>query len=398
MADPKNSSGHRPTQDDPIRAMGNRASQEQIEVVSRALMAGKSLLDRPPSPTGINPPEADRRPIRLASPTSHFDDHSTTLDPARVDLPEGSLADESKGVEPPRIDEVGLPKTTGDRPSGSVEPSQETTRAGRSIPSESLPVRTSAVADPIPALGGGSLGSLPGAKIDRPIEGSPGTPDRPEVSTVLAARSSLSTTVPASSGSLHGFDGIAESQARPDAGPEVVHAGQPEPPFAVGVERPSDRPGARVSAKVAAVSSLGLPQDTEGLKVSGLPVMTTGPNLLAGVAPSGSSADSPSRSSNPAESSMTFVRNPLSSGLRNFAISGPTLPGQGDSTSDPGGIGKGPGDPASGGPTTASASPQAGGSGDLSRTNELLQQLIDAVRKQRGSSLPPGGPSVYPDR
>jgi hypothetical protein len=43
-------------------------------------------------------------------------------------------------------------------------------------------------------------------------------------------------------------------------------------------------------------------------------------------------------------------------------------------------------------------SPQDGVSIDLSKTNELLQQLIDAVRKQRGSSLPIGGPSVYPDR
>ena len=34
-------------------------------------------------------------------------------------------------------------------------------------------------------------------------------------------------------------------------------------------------------------------------------------------------------------------------------------------------------------------------SADLSKTNELLQQLLDAVRSQRDSALPVGGPAVY---
>jgi hypothetical protein len=45
-----------------------------------------------------------------------------------------------------------------------------------------------------------------------------------------------------------------------------------------------------------------------------------------------------------------------------------------------------------------SGSSASTGSLDLSKTNELLQQLLDAVRKQRGASLPPGGLPVYPDR
>ncbi len=42
-----------------------------------------------------------------------------------------------------------------------------------------------------------------------------------------------------------------------------------------------------------------------------------------------------------------------------------------------------------------------GGATDLSKTNELLQQIVDAVRKQQsggGTPLPAGGPSVYAER
>jgi hypothetical protein len=90
----------------------------------------------------------------------------------------------------------------------------------------------------------------------------------------------------------------------------------------------------------------------------------------------------------------TAVRNPRSDDLRN------------DSWSMSGGSDKGSVDLGSGslesGPTEASsgfsASASEGGSIDLSKTNELLQQLVDAVRKQQSSSLPIGGPLVYADR
>ena len=91
---------------------------------------------------------------------------------------------------------------------------------------------------------------------------------------------------------------------------------------------------------------------------------------------------------------MSFVRNPLSTGFRDLSPSGPGPRDQGGPAPDRGGIGSDSVDAAPGG----SASPPGGSTVDLSRTNELLQQLIDAVRKQRGSSLPPGGPPVYPDR
>ena len=58
------------------------------------------------------------------------------------------------------------------------------------------------------------------------------------------------------------------------------------------------------------------------------------------------------------------------------------------------GTGMGSGEPSLGG----AAMPQGGGTIDLSKTNELLRQLVDAVKKQGDASLPVGGQSVYPGR
>jgi hypothetical protein len=58
------------------------------------------------------------------------------------------------------------------------------------------------------------------------------------------------------------------------------------------------------------------------------------------------------------------------------------------------GAGVGSAQPSFGG----SAMPQGGGTIDLSKTNELLRQLVDAVKQQRDGSLPVGGQSVYPGR
>ncbi len=90
----------------------------------------------------------------------------------------------------------------------------------------------------------------------------------------------------------------------------------------------------------------------------------------------------------------SMVRNPQSNDLRNLTMTMPTGP-------DPEGMPSGVGTQDF---TLAESSAGQGFSGtdggslDLSRTNELLQQLVDAVRKQQGSSLPVGGPSVYPGR
>lgn len=185
--------------------------------------------------------------------------------------------------------------------------------------------------------------------------------------------------------------GLGETQARADAGSADRPAGQPDPIREGGVRPSLDRSGAEVSAKVSAV---GCPR-SEGLdQPQGSGNGGGGRPASVGIARSAPTGDRLSASSIQAEPSMSLVRNPLSSEFRDFSLSGPTAPVQGGPVPDQGGMGRGPVDLTSG----ASSSPQGGTSIDLSRTNELLQQLIDAVRKQRGSSLPPGGPSVYPDR
>ena len=82
--------------------------------------------------------------------------------------------------------------------------------------------------------------------------------------------------------------------------------------------------------------------------------------------------------------------------MGHFSMAPQDFPGTGGMGGglDPTEGGMGPGEPSFGG----AAMPQGGGTLDLSRTNELLRQLLDAVKKQRDASLPVGGQSVYPGR
>ncbi len=99
------------------------------------------------------------------------------------------------------------------------------------------------------------------------------------------------------------------------------------------------------------------------------------------------------------ETQPAAIRAPISVGPRGLsaADSGPT--GGGGMATGPGQSGPG-GDAAGVGAFGSSASTPApaGVPADLSKTNELLQQLLDAVRRQRDSALPAGGSSIYPGR
>jgi hypothetical protein len=98
--------------------------------------------------------------------------------------------------------------------------------------------------------------------------------------------------------------------------------------------------------------------------------------------------------SGPTRSLGTSVRNPLSEDLRNFSMVNLSGSESGDPASSLGASDHGKAEASAG----QSPSMSEGGAVDLTRTNDLLQQLIDAVRKQRSSSVPVGGSSVYPDR
>jgi hypothetical protein len=378
----------------PSDSKRNRASVEKIEAVSGALMARKSLLDRPPKPAKFNLPDVARsigdiarRPNALAAPRSNFEGHSISLDPARVELPGGALDDRSKDVEPSR-EEIGRENTMRDRPSRPVEANHEPIPAVRAIPSASFPVKDAVAADPTPSAREGTSVSSPAPRIDGSIEKISEVSGRPEEEMVAATRSLPTSEIHVENGGSHDLGGVGEPESRRDLGSASGNTGRPAPIRIGGSGLPSDRVDTEVSAKVSAVGS---PRSGEGGKPPQQSrTVAAVQNSIARLDSSGPMADHPSSPSNHGEASMSFVRNPLSSGLADFSMSGPALPDQGGSASDQGGLGN----PASGGST----SPPVGNSGDLSRTNELLQQLIDAVRKQRGSSLPTGGPSVYPDR
>jgi hypothetical protein len=382
---------------DPSEKKVRRPSREAIEAVSDALRAGKTSLDRPPSPARIDLPEVARsigdfarRSNGMATPILKPDGHSISPEAARIELPEG-IVDGSKVVETPREEEIGHGTTEGGRRSGSVEAQVEPTPASRAIPSTSLGVRAAVARDEPPTAGqGGPAVESPASRGEGPIERTPEASGRPEEMTVPASRSSPMVDVPPASGSLHDLGGPREPEARPDPASIAGSTAHPASIPVGGVGGPSTR--VDVSEKASAVGRLGV---GEGLKPStGSRNGEGASQASAAVARSSPMADSQSGSSMLARPSMSFVRNPLSSEFRNLSLSGPALQGQGGPASDRRGIEKGAGDPPSGG----SSSSQDGAAVDLSRTNELLQQLIDAVRKQRGSSLPPGGPSVYPDR
>ena len=400
MGDPSHSRGRRPTQGDPARRGAVRTSSK-IEAVSGALMARRSLLDRPPSPAKINLldvarliGEVPQRPNALVTPASRDEGQSISLDPTRIKLPEEEPAAGSKDLEGPRDEEGRSGQTKVVDLPWSVDANDDRTPTSRAIPTAFLPMTTAAAnAGPTPIANEGP--STP-SSIDR-VDGSTGrtpeAPKRPEEKTVPATRSSPSTAIGAASGGLQGLGGVGETQARPDAASAVGAAGRPDPTRVDRMGRPSGRDGAVVSP--TATSTVGPPQSGEGVKMpAGSRDVAAVRGAFAEVARPGSGADQQPNSSVQAGPSMSFVRNPLSREFKDFSMSGPAPTGQGGASSDRGGIGQEPGEAAPNG----SISPDGGMSGDFSRTNELLQQLIDAVRRQRGSSLPPGGPPVYPDR
>jgi hypothetical protein len=403
MADPTNPRDSRSMPADPARSGENRAWAKKIEAVSGALMARRSFLDRLPRPAKINLPELARsigdiarRSPALATPSSKFEVHSISLNPTRVRLPKEGSAAGSMDLEHPQEEEIGLGKPLGDRSIGSIQANTDpATSEGRVIPSASLPMKAAMTnGDPTPAGTQGSTALSLIARIEGSIERISRASDRSDERRVPVNRASPATIIPASREGFQDLKGAGDPQTRPDAGSVVGYADQSNTIRAGEVGRPSGSESVDVSAKVSAVSAVGRLQAGEDVKTTESRKTATILDSLARVIDSGPQIDQQSGSSIHGEPSINFVRSPLSTGLRDFSLSGPAFPIQGGPATDQGGIGKGPSDPASGG----TSAPQGGASGELSKTNELLQQLIDAVRKQRGSSLPPGGHSVYPDR
>ena len=341
-------------------------------MISGLLTGKKAVLDRPSASAEVTFPDVSRslgeillRSKDRSDPRSRFDASSIALDPPPIKLPDGGLPDGSNHVDHPREARRGVVSLSGEHSSPMIEANVGSTPVGRDV-APAPPSKT------VGSSGGVSESSKPGKVVDPRIVAQTVRP-------IAGGR-----TFPP------GKDGDPDSHH--DTGLTVGLASRSETQGIVGVGQNPDQKEVLFSSKAFAV---GLPRESGGVKAtSGSRILTDLQGVGASVSRSEITVNHESRSASHTEPSTTLVRYPLSSDLRNFSLA--STPHQGGTGPFPDQVGKGREfDDDSFGRTT---SPQGGTSIDLSKTNELLQQLIDAVRKQRGSALPIGGPSVYPDR
>ena len=398
MADPIDSKGRRSRRNLPDRSKSTLASEHKIEVISGLLASKKSLLDRslaPPVnrsagksrtsddsafPSGL--PESDR-----PGPSGHV----VATDPTRLDPPVFGAAN-------PREHEVtGEVESRANGALGPPPPSWSPIQTtSTSVGSAVEPVsrgssKSRAAVVPPPAEVRSSLSSPSTVGRERAIDQSDHPSRSDEGSARLGGQSIPIATVPSHPG--RPLDPVADPKvvSRHDTEMGASFARRSDPNRSTGVVQPSADDEVGLAPRVAIV---GRSQGGAALSDSlGSVGPVSGPDPIAGVSPASTTAGVRSDRATTGGPSPEFVRNPASSDLRAMSQAGPgqsaqvgsaLRAGYGQSTVDPGPDG--------------SASPQGGPAVDLSRTNELLQQLIDAVRKPRGGSLPLGGASIYPER
>ena len=382
----------------PARPKARDQQLIKAELVSGLLDANRSLLDRSSSTAERNLTEVSRSIGDVyrasqgpSSPLAAVDGPSILHDPARVNLLGANPPVGWKDAETHQGEAIGpgspsRGQSTPDMPA-IVKPSSILKASSSASPSEPPPVT---MVGPPTVVGTANSGVVPTSGATVPAEGVLAPTSREGDVQVPGTRISPTTTTPLAGGGRVDPGLVDDSVTRtnfapgPRSGPSV-QAAPDLSPHAGNTRDPED------FSKGATVPSVGL------AGVAGDATTPPGSRGLDGPQMTDSRASSPgfglsssSDSSSPAGPSMNLVRNPLSTDLMNSAMAGSSTGGQGPASSNPGGLAQ----------ATPGGSPslQDQGPGDLSKTNELLQQLLDAVRKQRGSSLPAGGPAVYSDR
>ena len=323
---------------------GRRPSEDIIKAVSGLLSAKKTAFNRPSTQFQFTLPavsrslgEVSQRLKAPPSPRADFELPRTSLDAPPMRLPDGGPVEGHGSVEPASVEMSGIEPPAGPDASPMVGANGGSTSTVRDFP------------PPISA-------------VAKPFDPMPG---------------------------------ISPSQG--DRNPRHRESGAAE-----GIVPQSDsiRAGAKVEHPAFSAPSrtlaVDLPQESEGAsRTSESQHSIDVPDLGPSASGSGTTLDRPHTMAGRIESPMSFIRNPLSADLRNRSMASPALP---ESRGNPSSHGGGMGISADQNAFGSTTSPQGGSSIDLSKTNELLQQLVDAVRKQRGSSLPIGGPSVSSDR
>lgn len=383
---------------------GRPNKMEAVRAVADLLSVKKSVLDTPSNTGSFKLPsisdsiEAIAHRLKSASnPKAEIGLPQISIDLRGLKLPEvipTHLGNDSEALssEPLKSDPIG----------GSCRSSGVGSREILNISESSIHQNTSKISKSVQSVPSNSVTSirdevakLPDYRISTPLisvddlhgprETSLGTDDQLDVLHPM--------TVPGSaigrSGALADTSSVKnqslDSQPRPfvDSAPRLDAAN-----FA-GTRPPADSSRARLATKVYSVD---LTRESGVLStVADSRRLAELPRMGAEISLQGMSVGDPADSNSGTKPSMNLVRNPLSSELRNFSMANSAPPENLTSPVGQGGMRRSAGEDVSG----AMPSSQEGSSMDLSKTNELLRQLVDAVRKQSGTSLPIAGPSVY---
>jgi hypothetical protein len=329
------------------------SSDEAIKAVWELLSSKKEDLARPSSQPPIH--LADLSGLlgesghRLMSPPAvrgNLEMSETRLDPPDFRFLEASETDRSKAEEAPSNSPAPIVPSNGSQP-------ETTGQVTKSVNREVAPSQV-----------GPTTRAERGSATDFPQSRDNTVPDS-RLSVTISHSIEHGTSGENSIGTDDSFD----REAQPVGGTELV-----PPPKSLAI------PG--ISTFDLLRESAGSKDSREALASHEFETARSNPTIKGEVR------------SVPTRSLGTSVRNPLSEDLRNFSMANLSGTESGGLASSLGASDHGEAEASVG----QSPSISEGGSVDLTRTNDLLQQLIDAVRKQRGATVPVGGSSVYPDR
>ncbi len=363
----------RPSEAGPTPADRPHPSADRLKAVSDGLSIRKGALDQSLIPASIPLPDfpaslAAEAVLRLRQSVGFAiksEAQGASLGPPPVDLPGPPMAaPQEPGQAAPSV----LPGAGPSAPSpirfDPMPPGVATARPqGQGIPfgpSAKGPAVAAAAPVDVPRRSAMIAASMPSAgSLQAQMGGA-----SPANSAGFAAPAEASPTVAtASLGSMGPF--VEPPRATDPPSAAIVQPGDPAPP-------PSTRPGPR-------------PNSGDEATVRPAPGADREFSFDAGQSPAP-----------PDEAPMTTVQSPRLDELRGLALASPDPTRAGGASGEPGK--GGPASPDRGFDAAASSQSQGGAPIDLSRTNELLQQLIDAVRRQGGPSMPSGGPAAYPGR
>jgi hypothetical protein len=348
---PTNVSPGRSTKGDAIKAVSDLLTRKKpaFEPIPNP---GATQLPKFPRPLESTILELKKSPGLRAKPGPS----PTSMEPPPVELPEGGR----------------LAKTSASEPASSEFPSSGTPGPTLGIdPPEPVSVTSKSV-------GSGLEGTVPPPDRRGPRSG-------PDSSTMRVREGQWAPG--ASIGPGESVPPIVEK-----ADVRIMHR---DPRQIGGPGHPGDLPGSPESPAAAAIDLSRAARPATGSDTAqGNGAEAIQPGVTA--SRSGLAAGAGTIPATRAEGSSVAVRNPLASGMGHFSTAPQDLPGPGAQGAglEATGAGAGSGSTSFGGASMS----QRGESTDLSKTNDLLRQLVDAVKKQRDASLPVGGQSVYPGR